>query len=1029
MARAAGKPKWIWIAAECAGEDFYMRARRAFTLDFAPAAARLRVTAFSEYVLYVNGRHVGCGPAPSAPDEPLLDVYTEADLGLVRGRNVIAVLAHNLHVGTAQGARTAGGLWLELAAASTRGRTETIVTDRRWRAAEAEDFSRRAPRLCWTAGFAEIRDLRREPAGWTAAGFDDRRWAPADEVRRAPCFRLGKHAPRGAAAMLSGRRESTAPPRVRERAWPRLAEALVRPRAVAGAGRVRWPGGLTAIPLELAAPNARHGEFYAATFVYSRRRQKARLAFDCDESAAVYVNNRQALRQGYREDFLVWLQPGEQDEYAGVHRGQGRRTEAAEVALDEGWNSVGVVIYDPGRSWGFAVRLAHPRTGAGLPVEFSPDQKTGGLADWHVVLDQLCPCGDGSIPDTPRPNSRTFPDPACQLAWEVRTPSRRAARGAGSLCEGGGGQATARPAGPAGQGGRLGRGEVEGEGRLVLKDGEFVIYDFADEIVGRAELDVEGPAGAFLDLAWADGLDDGCNLAPLHRGMRRADRLILAGGRQTVRLVGRRALRYLALVARSDGGTLTVHRLGVRGTSRLSAPPPVPQTDDADLAAAMRLAARTVRACVQDTLEGSPGRDAEQSIPAAYFLGQAARVLLGRADLEAAALRAFAAEQGDDGFFRGVVPGGVQYVVPDWNLLWVIWLADCVAWTGEKALAADLYPAAERCLDWSASFRDAHGLLENKPDRAPWWLMLDYSPIHKQGVVTAWQALYVRALRAAADVAEFLGNHEAAGQGRAEADAVAAAARERLWSASKGLFVDCRLYERKSTRASAETNYYALYGGLASQEQAGRILSAFWRGPPSAIGGPREAADAAPWGPHETPYVKFFAAEALLERGQGEQALALVRRYFGGMARAGLATVPEVFPLPGPREAAGAGASSTRAAAGDGGGDGPHGGLPPAVLCHGWGAWPPAMAVRWMLGVQPERPGFDALRLSPMPAGLDGLSGRAWTPRGFVEVSIRRRGGRHEIRAALPEGMPYRLDRRHLAKDDVVEVVGGRRAE
>jgi len=1013
MPQAANKPKWIWIAGECHSEDFHLRARRTFTLPSRPASARLRVTAFSDYVLHVNGRYVGCGPAPSGSEEPLLDVYTEADLPLVRGRNVIAVLAHNLHVGTARRPRVPGGLWLALEVTGERGRTEMIATDQRWCVAPAEDFSRCAPRLYWTAGFAEIRDTRREPSGWTAAGFSDRGWAAADEVQVASA--------------------TAAAPRPRKRGTPRLAEAFRAPSAVAAAGRTRWPKGVTAIPFEFAMPDPAHGEFYAATFVHSRVRQKVRLVFDCDESAAVYVNNRQALRQGYSEDFLQWLEAGEQNEYSGIHRGQGRRAEGAEVLLDEGWNSIGVVIYDPGRSWGFALRFTSPRTGDPLPVEFSPDMKTGRMADWQVVMEQLCPCGNGSVPETPRPNERTFPDPACQWAWEMRAASRGAARGAESLCAGAG--ETAGPFEPAaeaaghaevprgfrlrqGFGGQARRGLGTGA-RLVLKDGEFVTYDFADEVVGCVELGVEGAAGAILDLVWAEGLDSGQGGSSVGHGLRQADRLILAGGRQTVRMAARRALRYLTLVARSDGEPVAIRRLGVHATARLAGPLPVPESDDAGVAAAMGLAARTVRACIQETLEGSPARDGEQGVPAAFFLGQAARILLGRTDLETAALRTFAADQGGDGFFRTVLPAGVQYVVPDWNLLWIIWLADCVAWTGDKALAADLYPVAERCLDWQASFRDASGLLENQPDRSPWWLFLDYSPIHKQGVVTAWQALYARALRAAADVAEFLGNREAAEHGHNEAKAVVAAARERLWSKSQGLFVDCRLYERKSARASAETNYYALYGGLATDEQADEILGRLWRD---------ERTEVLPWGPHENPYAKYFALEALFERGQAERALAVIRRYFGAMARAGLVTVPEVFPLPGcsagvrPRRPHGAQGPALR----DGGGDGPHGGLPPPVLCHGWGAWPPALVARWVLGVHPGGPGFEPLVLAPMPGSLGQVSGRAWTPKGFVEVSIQRKAGRREIRAVLPEGLPYRLDRRHLAKEDEVEVVGGR---
>ncbi len=484
------------------------------------------------------------------------------------------------------------------------------------------------------------------------------------------------------------------------------------------------------------------------------------------------------------------------------------------------------------------------------------------------------------------------------------------------------------------------------------------------------------------------------------------DRLILGDWAQTIRFFNRRALRYLQLVARTGGGSLTIRRLGVHASSREMEPPPVPETPDRPLAAALSLAANTVHACVQDTLEGSPAREAEQSIPAAFLLSQAQRLLQGRPEMGEAALRAFAADQAGDGFFRAVVPAGTIQVVPDWNLLWIIWLADHVAWTGDRRLAADLYPVAARALDWTASFHDATGLLENKPDRLPWWLFVDLSPTDKRGVVTAWQALYVRALRAAADVAEVAGNDEAASHDRAEAEAVAKSARGRLWDAERGLFVDARLFERMSASASAATNYYALYGGLATDEQADRILAALWED---------EFTETADWGPCQNPFVKYFALEALLERGQAERALTMIRSYWGTMARKGLATVAEVYPPAEPLPAH------------DGHLDGIYGRGPmPAVGCHGWGVHPAALVAQWILGVRPAAPGFDPILLAPMPGNVRSISGHVWTPKGPVNVNIGPSGRGRTIRITVPEGAAYRLDRRQLADLDEIEVTGGK---
>src|SRR5689334_14996124 len=65
--------------------------RRALTLAEVPHEASARLTADSRYVLWVNGREVGRGPARSQPLRLRYDVHDLTPY-LVAGDNVIAVL-------------------------------------------------------------------------------------------------------------------------------------------------------------------------------------------------------------------------------------------------------------------------------------------------------------------------------------------------------------------------------------------------------------------------------------------------------------------------------------------------------------------------------------------------------------------------------------------------------------------------------------------------------------------------------------------------------------------------------------------------------------------------------------------------------------------------------------------------------------------------------------------------------------------------------------------------------------------------
>ncbi len=60
------KARWIWTTGETHRSfHYFLMARRDFDLGSTPRSAKLDITAFDRYVLYVNGEYVGRGPARS----------------------------------------------------------------------------------------------------------------------------------------------------------------------------------------------------------------------------------------------------------------------------------------------------------------------------------------------------------------------------------------------------------------------------------------------------------------------------------------------------------------------------------------------------------------------------------------------------------------------------------------------------------------------------------------------------------------------------------------------------------------------------------------------------------------------------------------------------------------------------------------------------------------------------------------------------------------------------------------------------
>jgi alpha-L-rhamnosidase len=187
--------------------------RRSFELPEVPVAAPTRLTADSRYVLWVNGREVGRGPARSQPFRQRYDSY---DLGpyLVAGTNVVAVLvtyyghATSFWQPAAAGASTDAVLVFE---ATIGG--EEIVSDGTWRVQRSAAWSLATPQSGLEGVPVEILDARKLPIAWRETDFDDASWAQAALVAtahigglaqtRPPTYPFGRLLSRGM-SMLDG---------------------------------------------------------------------------------------------------------------------------------------------------------------------------------------------------------------------------------------------------------------------------------------------------------------------------------------------------------------------------------------------------------------------------------------------------------------------------------------------------------------------------------------------------------------------------------------------------------------------------------------------------------------------------------------------------------------------------------------------------------------------------------------------------------------------------------------------------------
>ncbi len=182
--------KFIWLKGESHPYHRYLFARRSFHLEESLSSAVLRVTASDRYLLYLNGRYVGRGPARSNPRLKSFDSY-DVSSSLRPGRNTIAIRAY--YYGSPADGRGSGtkvayycfgeraGLWAELEWTTRKGHRQILGTDSTWRLTAARGWDRTAKLISPITGPNEIRDANLDPDNWMHLEFDDHAW-PAAEV-------------------------------------------------------------------------------------------------------------------------------------------------------------------------------------------------------------------------------------------------------------------------------------------------------------------------------------------------------------------------------------------------------------------------------------------------------------------------------------------------------------------------------------------------------------------------------------------------------------------------------------------------------------------------------------------------------------------------------------------------------------------------------------------------------------------------------------------------------------------------------
>ena len=510
-----------------------------------------------------------------------------------------------------------------------------------------------------------------------------------------------------------------------------------------------------------------------------------------------------------------------------------------------------------------------------------------------------------------------------------------------------------------------------------LPDGQGLAAVFAfDEIVsGYFRLDVTAPAGTIIDLAYDDELEND-RVIP-HRypdgpNYKSADRYFSDGSRREYgSTILEKGFRYVQVVFRNFSAPVTVH--GVGATNRLY---PFTRTaqfrsNDFLLNKVYDLCLETMRKCTTDTVTDCPWRERAFWVNDMIVENAVTLQAFGDPRLNARCLRLACSNRRADGLIPGVCPDTDEpgLVLIPTNLFLILMLEDYLLYSGDTATVKELLPEAAAVLEIFRGWEDVDGLV-TPPEK--YWNFFDWSyelnDINMNGRKCAplnW--LYCRILpvydRLCA-VCDLPHNASAAAE---RAAAIAAACDRTFYDPVRQRYVDWRTADGSfGPVASQLSQALALVSGFLPEERRTAVLSALER---DELLIPEL-------------YLHSFLFAAWRENRRAEPGLARIRRYWGHLARIGLAAICE------------AGVHQVgKAAFGNAG-----------SMCHGFATAPVSFAQTTLLGIVPTAPGFREFVFDPQPGDLTELSGSVPVPTGEIRVRWQRQDHRLDAELTVPEG-------------------------
>lgn len=424
----------------------------------------------------------------------------------------------------------------------------------------------------------------------------------------------------------------------------------------------------------------------------------------------------------------------------------------------------------------------------------------------------------------------------------------------------------------------------------ILRDNDEVVFDFGEHLVGRFAIALERPDGGgpdkvHLQLTFAEmPCELGESPASAFRGTLtpswlQVESVAIEGAPVEYELPGRYAFRYVRVRILPTSPVRPVAIASVRATAESSA-------DWSKVSACAGLkgedrrlyevAAATLRDSMQACLEDGPKRDRRLWLGDLRLQALANYRSFRNFEVVRRSLYLCAACSFTNGMtatqvhVTPTVERGTSRIL-DYTALFGTTVLEYLEESGDREAAEDLWPCARASAKAVADAVDGTGLVREENG---WWNFIDWqTTLNRQA---SEQGAIVFGLRRTQELAAKLGREREVEWIPQFVDRMCRRAVEALWDSERGVWVS-----GAGRNVSWMSQAYLAIAGVGTDEMR-RSAIVKVRGMSDAVR-PR------------TPYAYHYFASGLVSVGLREEALQLVRDYWGGMVKKGADTFWEVY--------------------------------------------------------------------------------------------------------------------------------------